>query len=1061
MPHRSKLIPPDEAMRLETLNQLRVQDTGEPSSFEDMVDLVQDRFGTPIAKISLLNNLRMSFKPSRALEDCEAGSEASFCAHILSSSAPLAVEDTQLDERFRGNPLVIGPPFIRACIAAPLVTREGQMLGAIYAMDTEPRNWTDADKGYIERSARLTAGAFSNRMVLHDKDRNLFLDRALDRADARYRALFDAMTEGVVIHGSSGAIIDANPSAARILGLSEDQLFGRTSLDPLWRAVTPDGADLPGDLHPAMIALRTGEPQSGFVMGVHRPDSDLRWILVNAQPITEGSGKAVNRVIATFVDITEQRRREALLETLSTLSGIGAWEQDTETSRLSWSAQTRRIYDADESFVPTVEAVRALRTSDVQKYLDEKTEEAFDQDVTAEFEFETLTFKGRKIWVRSHRRPERLNGKVIRRLGTVQDVTEERRRDMARQRDKTLLEDYSKLAGVGGFEYDLRSGALVWSAETRRIYGIDEAVTPTLDLNWSVVQPAHIEPVKAGFRRAILSHSQVELEFAITTPTGRHAWVRSFVHAEREDGRVRRIVGAIQDVTERKHFADRLQRSNDSLLAALDAAKLRLWEIDLEAGVVRDPRSIPHIAFPEGPVSVPLEEMEKLLHPDDRNRVRRELESVAHSGQPLVSRWRAGMPTTGERVLEQRVRLTIGPNGERRLSGIARDVTDEVQLNHQLELKRHEAEAASLAKSEFVARMSHEIRTPMNAVIGMLEVLRRSQLDQDQADHAATALKSAHDLMHLLDDVIDVSRLEARQVSVEAQPFAISALVQEVIALFQPRAAERFLSLSSPSDGSTPSWLQGDARRLRQVLTNLIGNAIKFTEKGGIQVRVVYDPSSEVLRIEVRDTGIGLKPDTIGKLFHQFYQADTSSTRSRGGSGLGLAICRQLVELMDGEIGVESEFGRGSTFWFTVKAPLAGAPHASEPEAEADALRPLSILVADDNPASQRILKALLESNGHRVTFADDGLAAVAFAASQTFDVILMDIMMPMMDGLSAATRIRELGGRAAGVPIIALTANALRGDRDRYLAAGMTDYLSKPIDVAALFAALTRAARV
>jgi signal transduction histidine kinase/ActR/RegA family two-component response regulator len=425
-----------------------------------------------------------------------------------------------------------------------------------------------------------------------------------------------------------------------------------------------------------------------------------------------------------------------------------------------------------------------------------------------------------------------------------------------------------------------------------------------------------------------------------------------------------------------------------------------------------------------------------------------------------LTRFRSLFPNGEMRVTEMRVQRGSAPSAPK-LFGVSRDVTSEVETLRELDRKRAEAEAASLAKSEFVARMSHEIRTPMNGVIGMLEVLQRSTLDRDQVDHTATALKSALDLMHLLDDVIDVSRLEVRQVSVEARPFSPVSLIEDVIALFQPRAAEQSLYLNGPAEVDASTWSLGDPRRLRQVLTNLVGNGIKFTERGGITLSVTRDPASELLRFEVRDTGIGLTAETKSKLFHPFFQADTSSTRSRGGSGLGLTICRQLVELMGGEIGVESEFGRGSTFWFTVNAPIAAAPSSNDPENEVAVLPPLQILVAEDNLASQRILKALLEANGHAVTFANDGQAAVALAASQSFDVILMDVMMPVMDGPTAASRIRELGGRASGVPIIALTANALRGDRDRYLAAGMTDYLSKPIDVAALFAALTRAASV
>jgi CheY-like chemotaxis protein len=250
----------------------------------------------------------------------------------------------------------------------------------------------------------------------------------------------------------------------------------------------------------------------------------------------------------------------------------------------------------------------------------------------------------------------------------------------------------------------------------------------------------------------------------------------------------------------------------------------------------------------------------------------------------------------------------------------------------------------------------------------------------------------------------------------------------------------------------------GDARRLRQVLTNLVGNAIKFTDTGKIAVSVSYDADRQVARFAVRDTGAGIAEDTIGKVFDQFFQADSSTTRRHGGSGLGLAISKQLVGMMGGAIQVDSKLGEGSAFHFTIAAPVALPPSTERVEPLAAPDKSLRVLVAEDNPAMQQILRALLEAGGHQLIVVSNGRDAVAMAASQSFDVILMDVMMPVMDGPTAVLRIRELGGRAGGIPIIALTASALVGDRDQYLAAGMTDYLSKPIDVAALFAALGRA---
>ncbi len=531
--------------------------------------------------------------------------------------------------------------------------------------------------------------------------------------------------------------------------------------------------------------------------------------------------------------------------------------------------------------------------------------------------------------------------------------------------------------------------------------------------------------------------------------------------------RTRRLVGERQqNIRVLRDREAELAELSRRLGLALDASKVGVWDFNFDTGVlVWDDRMDELYGYPPTGRRHSYSDWRDRLHPEDLARAEAEFREAVEVTGRYVSDYRLLLPDGTVRHIRAIGAVYREAGGGSKIVGVNWDVTADVQRSEELNAKRLEAEAASIAKSQFLATMSHEIRTPMNGVIGMLDLILRTELDPAQRERAAIAHNSARHLLSILNDILDLSKLEANGITLDRAAADVHHLARDVVALMATGTGDRDIAVEARIAAEVPACLSCDAKRLRQVLMNLVGNAIKFTESGRVELCLGYGATGDGrLAVAVRDTGVGISEAAKRQLFQRFAQVNSSITRQRGGTGLGLAISRQLIELMGGEIEVESVPGLGSTFRFWIPAPTvaeAEAPDAAEAEIVPlplpAAVPPARILVAEDNPTNRQIMAAYLAMAGHAAHMVSNGLEAVDAVRDGAFDLVIMDIQMPVMDGITAARRIRALAGPGAELPIIALTANAMSGDREDCLAAGMTEYVSKPVSLEALYAAIAR----
>ena len=916
--------------------------------------------------------------------------------------------------------------------------------------------------------------------IVRDVGKRVQAERKLRESEERFREVFENAPVGVCVCNLDGRFVQVNAALCRMLGYSAQELSGFT-----WMDLTH-----PHDMEPSRRRAEALPSAAGSFPDlekryIHRNGSAV-WVRTRISLVRDSAGDSLFHVVH-IEDISARKRAEEALRESEERFRIMAdgcpsamWVTDAEGGVQFINRAFRELLGISYEEAQGAGWQMAVHPDDLPAYT-ESFYRAIREHISFRAEARARDAHGEWRWVASHAEPRfSPNGTYLGHVGISPDISDHKRAEEALRAAREAAEQTAR-----HYEFQHSLIRAIHEGSPDGILAVDrEAIITShnakfLDI-WRI-KPKHA----AGAEDALLLDAVCE---RVADPASFLARVQELYanpdlddHCEIElkDGRTlerystslrnggheyQGRVWFIRDISERKRAEKALQTSEEKFRQLAENVREVFWMMTPSA----DELLYVSPAFEsvwgrscESLYQNPMSWAES-IHPADAARAHKVFERQIQ-GESLDSEYRIETPS-GEKWIRDRAFPIRDRSGQLiRVAGIAEDITERKRHEQELIRAREAADAANVAKSRFLANMSHEIRTPMNGVIGMMQLLLASDLSAEQRRYANVAQTSGQVLLSLIDNILDLSKIEARKVTLEKCSFNLRHTLESVVQLVGIQAKAKALKLVLRVSPEIPELVRGDPHRLRQILTNLVTNAVKFTEQGEVAVEAALEKQADgqvIVGFRIIDSGIGMRPDEIARLFQPFAQADASTTRKYGGTGLGLIISKQLVELMGGKIGVHSLAGLGSTFWFTAVFETA-EPEVAPPVAggvaqgNRSSARGGRILVVEDNPVNREVVTAQLSRLGYQAAAVENGAEAVEALAAARYDLVLMDCQMPVMDGFEATLHIREV--HRSDIPIVAVTADAMPSDRDRCLQAGMNDYLAKPVELHQLSAMLAK----